>query len=97
MRTYVKKNPINPKRLTDGSPAKHILDQEPTTEISFYPHPDANPKSRTEGLLRFQINPERGWGPKARPRKTEQVESLEERREKYQGKRKRNEVLLGEK
>lgn len=92
VRTYVKKNPVNPKRLTEGSPARTILDQEPSVEISFDLHPDANPKSRADGLVRFQQNPEKDWGPKARPKRSEKVESLDERRQKYQGKRKRNEA-----
>ena len=45
-----------------------IFSQEPTSEINFDWHPDANPKSREDSLTRFQINPEANWGPKSRAR-----------------------------
>ncbi|RUS21827.1 hypothetical protein BC937DRAFT_91357 [Endogone sp. FLAS-F59071] len=35
-------------------------------EANFTKHPDAIPESRNVKLLRFQVNPERNWGPKAR-------------------------------
>ena len=54
------------RELEEGSVAKNILSQPQTREVSFELHPDANPASRTEQLKRFQVNPERNWGPKTR-------------------------------
>ncbi|EEC13198.1 N2,N2-dimethylguanosine tRNA methyltransferase, putative, partial [Ixodes scapularis] len=34
--------------------------------VNFAMHPEANPSSREQQLLRYQVNPERYWGPKAR-------------------------------
>ncbi|CAH8560059.1 unnamed protein product [Heterobilharzia americana] len=36
--------------------------------VSFTRHPLANPPSRDDGLLRYQLNPEKHWGPKSRPK-----------------------------
>ncbi|KAH9282980.1 tRNA (guanine(26)-N(2))-dimethyltransferase [Echinococcus granulosus] len=44
-----------------------LMSRPPNPAISFDPHPDANPPSRASGLLRYQINPQPNWGPKARP------------------------------
>nr|CDS31677.1 N2N2 dimethylguanosine tRNA methyltransferase [Hymenolepis microstoma] len=38
-------------------------------KVSFEEHPDANPPSRADGLVRYQQNPQPYWGPKARPSK----------------------------
>ncbi|KAJ2632141.1 RNA methyltransferase tRNA(m5U54)methyltransferase [Coemansia sp. RSA 1290] len=53
-------------RIAAGSPADRILSAQPTTDISFEPHKDADPESRRTKLVRYQINPEKFWGPKAR-------------------------------
>lgn len=96
IRTHVKRNPVSSKRRTDGTPAKAILDQEPSIEVSFDLHPNANPKSRLDGLVRFQMNPERDWGPKTKPKKSNPTETLAERRLKGQGRRKRKAEDIGE-
>nr|VZI41325.1 unnamed protein product [Spirometra erinaceieuropaei] len=36
--------------------------------VDFSRHPNANPSSREEGLLRYQVNPLPNWGPKPRAR-----------------------------
>ncbi|BFY98987.1 hypothetical protein BsWGS_02027 [Bradybaena similaris] len=74
MRAWVKDNPINTKRLTEGSVVKTILDQQQTREVSFKEHADANPQSREKGLLRWQTNPEPYWGPKARAKRGHSVD-----------------------
>ena len=66
MRTWVQHHPVSESRLAKSTVAKAILSREPILKISFEPHPDANPLSRQKGLLRWQINPEPGWGPKPR-------------------------------
>jgi len=58
------KDPL--KNLSEASPGYMIMSKAPTSEVSFEPHPEANPRSREANLKRFQINPEANWGPKAR-------------------------------
>ncbi|KAL1927537.1 hypothetical protein VTP01DRAFT_3774 [Rhizomucor pusillus] len=66
MRAWVKKNPINEKKLGETSPAKVILSKEPSIEVDFSRHPEAYPESRSIQLVRYQVNPTPNWGPKAR-------------------------------
>ncbi|KAJ1719263.1 RNA methyltransferase tRNA(m5U54)methyltransferase [Coemansia erecta] len=53
-------------RVAEGSSAYRILAGEVGTEVSFEPHEGADPESRRIKLVRYQINPEKNWGPKAR-------------------------------
>lgn len=78
LRCWVKKNPVSCDRLREGSAAATILSKEPSFEADFSIHPDANPPSRKRGLVRWQINPERDWGPK--PRAARSKESVEARK-----------------
>ncbi|KAK7010097.1 tRNA (guanine(26)-N(2))-dimethyltransferase [Biomphalaria glabrata] len=77
MRCWVKENPVSAKRLTPGSVAKAILDQQPEVEVSFSEHPSANPLSRKQGLLRWQTNPEPHWGPKAKAKRAGNPDLIE--------------------
>ena len=55
-------------------------------KISFDEHPAANPESRKLNLKRFQMNPERNWGPKMRS-KTSTLKQMENsKRIRNQGK-----------
>ncbi|CAH8627043.1 unnamed protein product [Dicrocoelium dendriticum] len=45
-----------------------LLAQPISGTVDFSIHPDANPPSRVDKLVRFQLNPEKFWGPKARPK-----------------------------
>jgi tRNA (guanine26-N2/guanine27-N2)-dimethyltransferase len=83
---------VNPERLKHEFPGKNILAKEPTLKAEFSPHPDANPESRQKGLLRWQMNPQRDWGPKARA--GEGADSLETRRQKGIEKAKRKRELM---
>lgn len=74
----MKKNPVSCDRLREGSAAATILSKEPSFEADFSIHPDANPPSRKRGLVRWQINPERDWGPK--PRAARSKESVDARK-----------------
>lgn len=56
------------KRMTDGSVAAAILCRPPTLLADFTEHHKARPNSRIRGLLRFQQNPQRNWGPGTRGR-----------------------------
>ncbi len=66
MHAWEKKNPVNMEKLPKGSVAWTLLHRVPKHEVSFELHPDANPESRARQLKRFQQNPEKNWGPKAR-------------------------------
>ncbi|TGZ72100.1 hypothetical protein CRM22_002289 [Opisthorchis felineus] len=45
-----------------------LLSRSINSIVDLTIHPDANPPSRTDGLVRYQPNPEKFWGPKARPK-----------------------------
>ncbi|KAK3876141.1 hypothetical protein Pcinc_019049 [Petrolisthes cinctipes] len=89
VRAWEKQNPANKSRMPDDRPGKRILTQESQSEVSFELHPDSNPESRKQDLLRFQINPERYWGPKSRARTSLFHGDQEEKRVKKQGKKRR--------
>jgi len=82
MRCWVRDHPVSESRLQDGSAAKAILSKPPELDVRFDPHPDANPPSRAQGLRRWQMNPDRDWGPRPRAAKSGKDESVEDRRVK---------------
>ncbi|XP_062845736.1 tRNA (guanine(26)-N(2))-dimethyltransferase isoform X2 [Trichomycterus rosablanca] len=89
MRCWEKKNPVKRERLSETSPAFHILSTEPIFQASFDIREDANPQSRKRHLVRFQENPQANWGPKARAKAGGGINAeLEDKRKKFQGKRK---------
>ncbi|EMP37224.1 N(2),N(2)-dimethylguanosine tRNA methyltransferase [Chelonia mydas] len=89
MRCWERIHPVKRERLSDTSPAFHILSVEPTLQASFTIREDANPKSRKQGLKRFQENPEAYWGPKARAKAGGGIStSLQDKRKLHQNKRK---------
>ncbi|XP_075715233.1 tRNA (guanine(26)-N(2))-dimethyltransferase [Rhinoderma darwinii] len=89
MRCWEKLNPVKREKLSETSPAHHILGTEPRVQANFEIRQDANPNSRKLGLKRFQENPEANWGPKARAKAGGGIStSLDERRKHYQNKRK---------
>ncbi|NP_001121226.1 tRNA methyltransferase 1 L homeolog [Xenopus laevis] len=95
MRCWEKQNPVKRERLSETCPAFHILSKEPRIEANFDIRQDANPKSRKLGLKRFQENPEANWGPKARAKAGGGLSTaLEDKRKKYQNKRKKDESQL---
>ncbi|PVV02733.1 hypothetical protein BB560_002802 [Smittium megazygosporum] len=65
MRTY--SNSIENKKEipSDSIPAK-ILSVSPSHEVSFETHKDATPTSKKLKLVRYQVNPEKYWGPKSK-------------------------------
>lgn len=92
LRCWVKKNPVSSQRLQPGSIAEKILNKEPSFEADFSPHPSANPESRKKGLVRWQLNPEKDWGPKsraARNQDTAQVKKKEQKQKSLERKAKR--------
>ncbi|KAL1925616.1 uncharacterized protein VTP21DRAFT_499 [Calcarisporiella thermophila] len=66
MRCWVKAHPVTEKNIKAGSPAAKILSVEPIIEANFTKHPESEPESRKVKLVRYQANPEKNWGPKAR-------------------------------
>ena len=88
LRAQAKKNGKDPvKNLSPSAPGHRLMSKEPTVDVNFDPHPDANPKSREQNLKRFQINPEANWGPKARS-KTSIIPDKPEKQARNQGKHK---------
>lgn len=79
LRCWVRKNPVSSDRLQKDSIARTILSKEPSFDADFSTHPDANPVSRRRGLVRWQLNPEKDWGPK--PRAARSAQAVEERKQ----------------
>ncbi|KAF8778251.1 tRNA (guanine(26)-N(2))-dimethyltransferase like protein [Argiope bruennichi] len=76
------------KKTFELEPSKTIMSKESSIEVSFKLHPDAEPKSRCNNLLRFQINPAPNWGPKCRATTSVNNDKLEKTRSKQKSKRK---------
>lgn len=69
MRAWEKLHPVNKDKLHADSVSFKLLsgkDDKEDGQISFQLHPDANPVSRAQNLKRFQLNPEKNWGPKTK-------------------------------
>ena len=81
MRCWVKDNPVSESRCQEGSVAYNILKQDIKFKANFTPHPDANPPSRRKGLLRWQINPMKDWGPKPKAGREEKVQEKKRKAE----------------
>ena len=60
--------------------------EEADDKICFDEHPDANPESRKKSLKRFQMNPERNWGPKMRSKTSTLKQTENVKRIRNQGK-----------
>ncbi|PSN57174.1 putative tRNA (guanine(26)-N(2))-dimethyltransferase [Blattella germanica] len=90
LRHWVKKHPLRQDRMS-GVAAK-IISQEPTNAINMELRADANPESRERGLVRFQENPKRFWGPGSRSKSNVLGEKAMEKSKRNQGKRTRNEL-----
>lgn len=60
LRCWVKKHPVGQKRLEDPVVRK-ILSKEPSLEANFSFH--ENSVAESDGLLRYQPNPQPFWGP----------------------------------
>lgn len=87
IRTWKLQNPSK-KPLEPGSPGEGIMKTEPSSPVSFVIHPGANPSSREQQLLRYQVNPEPCWGPKTRAKTSLWADREVEKRQRLQGKRK---------
>ncbi|KAK8782526.1 hypothetical protein V5799_016138 [Amblyomma americanum] len=87
IRTWKLQNPSS-KPLEPGSPGEGIMKTEPRSPVSFAIHPQANPSSREQQLLRYQVNPEPCWGPKMRAKTSLWADKAMEKSRRLQGKRK---------
>jgi len=88
MRAWASKLEKKNLNLSEGSPGRVIMSKQDENDekISFDEHPAANPESRKLNLKRFQMNPERNWGPKMRS-KTSTLKQMENsKRIRNQGK-----------
>jgi len=88
MRAWAKKIGKEKNNLHEGSAGRAIMSKQDENDekVSFEDHPAANPDSRKQNLKRFQMNPERNWGPKMRS-KTSTLKQMENaKRIRNQGK-----------
>lgn len=89
VRAWERQQPARKTALPVDHPARVILQQDVGTEVNFDLHPDANPESRKKELLRFQVKPEKFWGPKSRAKTSLLRGTLEEKRTRNQGKKRK--------
>ncbi|KFM57832.1 tRNA (guanine(26)-N(2))-dimethyltransferase, partial [Stegodyphus mimosarum] len=87
IKTWAKQNAG--KKTFEENLSKRIMSKNPSIDVSFEPHPDADPQSRSNHLLRFQINPAPNWGPKCRATTSLLSTKQEEKRINRQNKRQR--------
>lgn len=87
IRTWKLQHPST-KPLEPGSPGEGIMSTAPTATVNFKIHPEANPSSREQQLLRYQVNPERYWGPKTRAKTSLWSNKESDKQQRLQGKRK---------
>ncbi|KAI0079917.1 N2,N2-dimethylguanosine tRNA methyltransferase [Panus rudis PR-1116 ss-1] len=78
-RCWIKKHPVNKERISETSPAHHLLAKEPKTEANFKRHPNTVTAASKVHLVRYQQNPTPHWGPGTKAnsggkRKREQAE-----------------------
>merc|ERR550519_1174049 len=95
MRAWAKKEKKEKSNLSDGCPGRNIMEKKEEVDdtVCFDEHPLANPDSRKNSLKRFQMNPERNWGPKMRS-KTSTLKNMENSKKvKNQGKHSKNKIL----
>ncbi|GFQ75957.1 hypothetical protein TNCT_408071 [Trichonephila clavata] len=85
MRAWAKLHPGKKTMQLDVS--KAIMSKESSIKVSFELHAEAEPSSRKNNLLRFQINPTRNWGPKSRA--TSSINKNNEEKQNRNSKRKK--------
>ncbi|TBU35890.1 N2,N2-dimethylguanosine tRNA methyltransferase [Dichomitus squalens] len=66
-RSWVKTHPVRMDKISENSPARHLLSKEPRIEANFKRHPDSVTPSSKVKLVRYQQNPTPNWGPGAKP------------------------------
>ncbi|KAJ3121995.1 tRNA methyltransferase 1 [Nowakowskiella sp. JEL0407] len=66
LRSWAKLNPPNKDRIAKDAKAAAVLSKAVQVEADFQEIKESEPQSRKIKLVRFQENPEKDWGPKAR-------------------------------
>lgn len=89
VRAWERQHPANKSAMAPDRPAKVILEKAIGTEVNFELHEDANPESRKKDMLRFQMKPEKFWGPKSRAKTSFFHDAQQEKRIRKQGKKRR--------
>ncbi|OCH94961.1 N2,N2-dimethylguanosine tRNA methyltransferase [Obba rivulosa] len=62
-RSWVKRNPVRMDKISENSPARHLLSKEMKAEANFKRHPQTVTASSKVKLVRYQANPTPNWGP----------------------------------
>jgi len=62
-RSWIKLHPVKMENISEGSPAKFLLDKEPRVEANFKRHPHSVTAASKVKLVRYQQNPTSHWGP----------------------------------
>jgi len=65
-RSWVKKHPVKMEKILPNSPARVLLEREPSFEANFTSHPLTVTQSSKVKLVRYQQNPTPNWGPASR-------------------------------
>lgn len=92
VRAWEKLNPARRDKFEEKSVGLAILESESKTEISFKKHQGAVPFSLQKRLTRFQLNPERYWGPGTRSTTIIQNDRKITKKEKNQNKKRKKEL-----
>ncbi|PCH38052.1 guanine-N2--methyltransferase [Wolfiporia cocos MD-104 SS10] len=62
-RSWIKTHPVRMDKISETSPARHLLSKEARTDANFTHHPDSITASSKVKLVRYQANPTPHWGP----------------------------------
>ncbi|KAH9050649.1 N2 N2-dimethylguanosine tRNA methyltransferase [Lactarius hengduanensis] len=65
-RSWVKTHPVKMEKIPPNSPARTLLQKEPSVEANFTSHPLTVTQSSKIKLVRYQPNPTPNWGPATR-------------------------------
>lgn len=80
---------MNLKELAPSSPGFNIMSQPSKSSVSFEAHENSTPESMQNDLVRYQVNPQANWGPKARAKSSIKYDTLAEKRKLLQGKKRK--------
>ncbi|KAH9063312.1 N2 N2-dimethylguanosine tRNA methyltransferase [Lactarius vividus] len=64
--SWVKTHPVKMEKIPPNSPARALLQKEPSVEANFTSHPLTVTQSSKVKLVRYQPNPTPNWGPATR-------------------------------
>ncbi|GLB34920.1 putative tRNA methyltransferase [Lyophyllum shimeji] len=62
-RSWIKLHPVKMENVSETSPARRLLQKEPSFVANFQKHPDTVTPSGKVKLVRYQENPTSHWGP----------------------------------